>query len=63
MACKETDCHRRAHSRGFCTTHYRRWHSGQPMNQPIRRYAKRGTPKREKPFAAEYALLRSLGLR
>lgn len=78
MACKQTDCRRRAHSRGFCTTHYRRWRSDQPMDAPIRRYdrhrgATSGRPsptidsaikrKREKPFAAEYALLAELGLR
>ncbi len=63
MACKQTGCDRRAHSRGWCTTHYRRWRSGQPMDAPIRRYAKRGRPKRKKPFAAEYALLAELGLR
>jgi hypothetical protein len=59
MRCKEIDCHRRAHSRGYCTTHYRRWRSGQPMDAPIRRYRR----KRKRPFAAEYALLAELGLR
>jgi hypothetical protein len=33
------------------------------MDAPIRRYAKRVRRKREKPFAAEYALLAELGLR
>src|SRR5271154_658727 len=58
MECKETACGRRAHSLGWCTTHYRRRSSGKPMNAPIRRYARRVGPKREKPFAAEWALLR-----
>lgn len=62
MRCNETDCHRRAHSRGYCTTHYRRWRAGQPMNAPIRRYRKRMRWRREGPFAAEYALLAELGL-
>jgi hypothetical protein len=59
MRCKEIDCHRRAHSRGYCTTHYRRWRSGQPMDAPIRRYRR----KRKRPFEAEYRLLAELGLR
>jgi hypothetical protein len=33
------------------------------MDAPIRSYATRVRPKREKPFAAEYALLAELGLR
>jgi hypothetical protein len=32
------------------------------MNAPIRRYARRVKLKREKPFAAEWALLKELGL-
>jgi hypothetical protein len=63
MACKHTGCGRRARSRGFCTTHYRRWRSGEPMDAPIRRYATRVRPKRKRPFEAEYALLAELGLR
>ncbi len=63
MACRETNCGRRAHSLGWCTTHYRRWRSGSRMDAPIRRYARRVKWKREKPFAAEYALLAELGLR
>ena len=63
MVCKETNCRRRAHSLGWCTTHYRRSRSGQPMDAPIRRYGRRIKWKREKPFAAEYALLAELGLR
>jgi hypothetical protein len=63
MACKQTGCGRRAQSRGWCTTHYRRWRSGQAMDAPIRRYGRRVKWKREKPFVAEYALLAELGLR
>lgn len=63
MRCKEADCTRRAHSRGWCTTHYRRSRSGQPMDAPIRRYAMRVRRTRKRPFAAEYALLAKLGLR
>jgi hypothetical protein len=59
LACMESDCQRRAHSRGYCTTHYRRWRSGQLMEAPIRRYRR----KRKRPFEAEYALLAELGLR
>ena len=62
MVCKETGCNRRVHSRGWRTTHYRRWRSGRHMNAPIRRYGRRVKWKREKPFAAEYALLAELGL-
>jgi hypothetical protein len=62
MECKETACGRRAHSLGWCTTHYRRWRSGRRMDTPVRRYARRGRLKRQKPFAAEYALLAELGL-
>jgi hypothetical protein len=63
MACKETNCGRRAHSLGWCTTHYRRSRSGKPMDAPIRRYRRRVRWKRKKPFEAEYALLAELGLR
>jgi hypothetical protein len=78
MRCKHDDCTRRAHTSGWCTTHYRRLRSGQPMDAPIRRYTRlqqgassSGEPattttvrrKRKKPFAAEYALLAELGLR
>lgn len=74
MRCKRQDCDRRAYSRGWCTTHYRRWRSGCPMDVPIRSYqqyegdgdsnprpviAPQGKRKREKPFAAERALLRA----
>jgi hypothetical protein len=59
LACKEPDCQRRAHSLGWCTTHYRRWRSGQPMDASIRCYRR----KRKRPFEAEYRLLAELGLR
>jgi len=61
MRCKQPDCIRRSHSRGWCTTHYRRWRSGQTMDPPIRAYKRRLVRKR--PFEAEYALLEELGLR
>jgi hypothetical protein len=78
MRCKHDDCTRRAHMSGWCTTHYRRRRSGQPMDAPIRRYVrveegvdrtekpvsgKTIRPRRKKPFEAEYALLAELGLR
>jgi hypothetical protein len=78
MRCKRDDCNRRAHTSGWCTTHYRRLRSGEPIDAPIRRYVRheedadgRCKPvsrktvgrKRERPFAAEYALLAELGLR
>jgi hypothetical protein len=77
MHCKHDDCNRRPRSRGWCTTHYRRWRTGQPMDTPIRSYVqyeedadgnckpvstKPAKRKREKPFAAEYELLAELGL-
>lgn len=62
MECSEKKCHRRAHSRGWCTTHYRRWRSGKPMDLTIRRYMRRCGPKRGRPFAAEHALLAEMGL-
>ena len=77
MQCKQNYCNRRAHTSGWCTTHYRRWRSGQPMDAPIRRYVRHQEGangdrepvtttavrrKRKKPFAAEYALLAELGL-
>lgn len=51
----------RAQSRGWCTTHYRRWRSGRPMDAPIRHYTHSVRPKREKSFAAAYALLAEFG--
>jgi hypothetical protein len=77
MRCRQDDCDRRAYTSGWCTTHYRRRRNGQPMDAPIRRYVRpqeqgertrkpattrTGSPKREKPFAAEWALLKELGL-
>jgi hypothetical protein len=77
MRCKQDDCTRRAHTSGWCTTHYRRLRNGQPMDAPIRRYvrydqaedgivrpaAKPIRRARREPFAKELALLRELGLR
>ena len=76
MRCKRDDFLRRAHTSGWCTTHYRRLRSGQPMDAPIRRYVRlqeegdsSGKPastttvrKRKRPFEAEWALLKELGL-
>lgn len=77
MTCRQTGCQRRAHSRGWCTTHYRRWRGGHDMDAPIRgyvRYDEAGdgvvhAPARtirrtgKHPFAKELALLKELGLR
>ena len=76
--CKE-GCGRVARSRGWCSSHYRRWRAGQPLDTPIRGYqryeegpdgkvvpairASRAPSPRRKPFAKEYALLAALGLR
>ena len=75
--CKQTDCDRRATSRGLCTSHYRRWREGR-LDSPIRPYVRYDDgdegiprpvakpirrPRREPPFAKELALLRELGLR
>jgi hypothetical protein len=77
MRCKHDDCTRRAYTSGWCSTHYRRLRSGQPMDAPIRRYVRIQEPvgspnkpadskpvqrKRKRPFEAEWALLRELGL-
>jgi hypothetical protein len=77
MPCKQSDCHRKAYTSGWCSTHYRRLRSGQPMDAPIRRYVRIQEPvgspnkpaaekpvrrKRKRPFEAEWALLRELGL-
>lgn len=77
MRCRRNDCTRRAHTSGLCTTHYRRLRSGQPMDAPIRRYVRMQEPvdrankpadgkpvrrKRKRPFEAEWALLKELGL-
>lgn len=77
MRCKQEGCNRRAHSRGWCTTHYRRWRTGQVLDAPIRAYvryddadegvvrpaAKPIRRRRQQPFAKKLALLRELGLR
>jgi hypothetical protein len=77
MRCKHDECPRRAYTSGWCSTHYRRLRSGQPMDAPIRGYVRlqergstTGTPAtsktgrrtRKKPFEAEWALLKELGL-
>jgi hypothetical protein len=60
----------------MCQSHRRRWLAGKPLDGPVRGYqryeegpdavpiraSRAPSPKRE-PFAKEYALLRSLGLR
>lgn len=65
VICKEEACERRARSRGWCTTHYRRHMADLPMDDPIRSYThRRPTPRRRAhPFAKELELLRELGLR
>jgi hypothetical protein len=35
--CKE-DCGRIARSRGWCSSHYRLWRAGKPLDTPIRGY-------------------------
>jgi len=72
--CKHPGCERRARSRGWCTTHYRRWRAGKDMDTSIRGYTRyvddgegravpaRPRPRLPKPFAAEWELLRQLGL-
>ena len=35
--CKE-GCGRVARSRGMCSSHYRRWRAGKPLDTPIRGY-------------------------
>lgn len=77
MRCKHADCDRRAHTSGWCTTHYRRVRSGVPMDGPIREYVRRSDPAdsskptgtratslmRRDPFEKELQMLRELGLR
>lgn len=77
MALCRQDDGRKAVGRGYCSTHYRRWRSGEPMDAPIRSYVRYAespdggcVPRSElpvkksrvKPFAKETALLLSLGL-
>jgi hypothetical protein len=73
------NCGRKAVARGMCSSHRRRWLNGEPLDSPVRSYQRYGedpdgkvvpiqtshglSPKRQPPFAKEYALLRSLGLR
>jgi hypothetical protein len=73
-------CGRKVTGRGMCSSHYRRWRAGKPLDTPIRGYqryeegpdgkvipvqapAPSAKRKRKKPFEAELALLRELGLR
>jgi hypothetical protein len=74
--CKEGDG-RTARSRGWCTSHYRLWRAGKPLDTPIRGYQRfemapdggcqpasdRPKPSKGPVFAKELALLRELGLR
>jgi hypothetical protein len=78
--CKE-GCGSVARSRGWCSSDYRRWLAGKPLDTPIRGYqryeegpdgkpqpvpirpSRAPSPRRKPPFAKEWALLRSLGLR
>jgi len=61
-------CGRKVIGRGWCSSHYRRWRSGEDMDAPIRGYSQReedadgnckpvstktDRPRREKPFATE----------
>jgi hypothetical protein len=75
VQCKE-GCGRIARSRGWCSSHYRLWRAGKPLDTPIRGYqryeegpdgvpirASRAPSPRRKPFAKQHALLRQLGLR
>lgn len=69
-------CGRKIAARGMCHSHRRAWLAGKPLDKPVRgyqRYAEgpdgkpvKAVPNRamrRKPFAAELALLRELGLR
>ena len=73
--CKE-GCGRVGRSRGWCSSHYRLWRAGKPLDTPIRGYQRyeegpdgvpvptpRAPVRRRKPFAKELALLAELGLR
>jgi hypothetical protein len=70
-------CGRKAVARGMCSSHRRRWLAGKSLDAEVRSYqryeegpdgvpirtSRAPSPKRKRPFAKEYALLRELGLR
>jgi hypothetical protein len=78
MSCSADGCGRRVAGRGMCSSHYRRWRTGN-LDTPIRGYqrygedpdgtvvpnhaSRRPSPRRKSPWTKELALLRSLGLR
>jgi hypothetical protein len=79
QACKHGvngDCGRKEVARGMCSSHYRRWRLGKPLDEDVRTYARyeegpdgipvevsvRPKVVREAPFAKERALLASLAL-
>ena len=49
--CKE-GCGRVARSRGMCSSHYRRWLAGKPLDTPIRGYQKYEEGPDRKPVPA-----------
>lgn len=71
------DCPRKVVGRGLCSSHYRMWRAGKPLDTPVRGYRRyeegpdgscrpapvRRVARKGPVFAKEYALLRSLGLR
>lgn len=76
--CKVEGCGRRVTARGWCSTHYRWWRQGKPMDRPVRTYQRYEEgpdgscviaairPRRRlgrEPFAKELSLLQELGLR
>jgi hypothetical protein len=38
MGCKVNGCGRRVAGRGWCSSHYRRWLAGKPLDTPVRGY-------------------------
>lgn len=64
MQCDHYGCERRARTGKLCSSHYRRQRNGLDMESPVRRYRRKTEPKckRDKPFEAERALLKELGL-
>src|ERR1700693_2441177 len=69
-------CGRKVTGRGMCSSHYRRWIAGEPLDTPIRGYQRyeegpdgvpiraSGAPSpKSKAFAAEMTLMNELGLR